>query len=132
MNSLIEIYTDGASRGNPGLAGAGWVFKKNNKIIHKGKKFLEKITNNQAEYLALINALQDSHKQGYNNISLYLDSELIVKQIKKEYKVKNDKMIPLYKQVIKLLENIQWTITHVKRDKNKDADKLANESIDLR
>jgi len=127
----FKLYTDGASRGNPGLAGAGFVLLDgaNNELL-SGKKFLGEKTNNEAEYYALILALEKISEIGINKIDIFLDSELIVKQLKGEYKVKNKRLIKLYDRVKNLLRNFEYTVSHVKREKNKVADKLANEAID--
>jgi ribonuclease HI len=131
-NNNIYMYTDGASRGNPGLAGAGFViYSESGETIKKGKKFLGKKTNNEAEYLALILALK-SLSENKCTLNIFSDSELMVKQLNGEYKVKNEKLKPLFNEVQKLLENINYKISHIKRDKNKIADKLANEAIDER
>ena len=128
-NNEITIYTDGASRGNPGKAGAGYVLYKNGKIIKKGNKYLGIKTNNEAEYNALILALKNIDNNT-SNINIFSDSELMVKQLKGLYKVKNEKLKPLYNEVNNLLKNKNYKIFHVRRDKNKLADKLANEAID--
>ncbi len=123
------IYTDGASRGNPGNAGAGFIiYNENGDIVKKGKKFLGKKTNNEAEYYALIIALKNIPENA--SVSIFSDSELMVKQLNGEYKVRNEKLKPLYNEVIKLLENKEYNINHIKREKNKLADNLANEAID--
>ena len=127
----IKIFTDGASRGNPGKAGAGFVIMdSSNNIIKKGNKFLGIKTNNEAEYIALILALESINLKNLNEIELYLDSELVVKQIKGEYKVKNARLKELYKKVISLLSGHNYKITHIPRGKNSIADNLANEAID--
>jgi ribonuclease HI len=131
-NKKAIIFTDGASRGNPGLAGAGYVIlDSNNNTIKSGKKFLGRKTNNEAEYLALKLALEEALNLGFTEIELFLDSELIVKQIKGEYKVNNERLKKHYKEVKELLKKFKhYNINHVKREKNKKADKLANEAID--
>ena len=128
----LHIYTDGASRGNPGDAGAGAVIcNTRGKIIKKIKRYLGNTTNNVAEYLALIIALQEALKFKAEVIHLYLDSELIVRQIKGIYKVKDRKMKFLSHQAKKLLSQfIQYDIICIDRKKNKKADELANLAID--
>lgn len=127
----LYIYTDGASRGNPGEAGAGIIiFNENGKIIKKIKKYLGNTTNNVAEYLALIIALQEALKLKGGVIHLFTDSELIVRQIKGIYKVRDRKMRALTNEVKKLLSKfIQYDIICIDRRKNKEADKLANLAI---
>ncbi|MEE8381327.1 MAG: ribonuclease HI family protein [Thermodesulfobacteriota bacterium] len=128
----LHIYTDGASRGNPGEAGAGVIIcDERGKIIKKVKKYLGNTTNNVAEYLALIIALQEALKLKAEVIHLYLDSELVVRQIKGIYKVRDIKMKSLSQQAKKLLSQfIQYDIICIDRKKNKQADKLANLAID--
>lgn len=120
------MYIDGASRSNPGPAGAGIFIKSKNKE-KKISYYLESKTNNQAEYLALIIGLLSLED---NNINIFSDSELLVRQIKGEYKVKNSNIKELYDFAVELLRKFNYTITHILRDKNQVADKLANTAID--
>ena len=128
----LYIYTDGASRGNPGEAGAGIIiYNADDKILVKTKKYLGNTTNNVAEYLALIIALKEALKLKADVLHLFSDSELIVRQIKGIYKVRDRKMRALSSEVKKLLSNfIQYDIICIDRRKNKEADKLANLAID--
>jgi ribonuclease HI len=131
METLV-IHTDGASRGNPGKAGIGVVIynKDKSETIKQVYKYLGTATNNVAEYTALLTGLKEASKLGANQIELYLDSELIVKQIKGEYRVKNEGLKPLYNEVTSLLKQFQYNISHVPRENNKKADELANKAID--
>lgn len=132
MNKLI-IYTDGGARNNPGPAGIGVVFyDENKKVIETFKEYIGEATNNQAEYRALILALQNVEKHSPKSIDCYLDSELVVKQINKEYKVKDPGLKDLYGQVLDLAIFRNITFSHVRRDQNKLADKLVNEALDER
>ena len=128
----LTIYTDWASRGNPGESGAGVIiYDEEGKIIKKAKKYLGHTTNNVAEYLALIIALKEAIKLKAGVVHLFLDSELVVRQIKGLYKVRDKKMRVLSSEVKKLLSNfIQYNISCIDRRKNKEADKLANLAID--
>lgn len=128
----ITIYSDGGSRGNPGKAGIGAILKdENKKNISEISEYLGIATNNQAEYTAIIKALEKAHKLGAQNVECYLDSELIVKQINGDYKVKNKGLIPLFLQLTKLKNNFQKiSFTHIRRELNKESDKLANEAMD--
>lgn len=128
----LYIYTDGASRGNPGEAGAGVViYNADGQIMKTTKKYLGHTTNNVAEYLALVIALKEAIKLKAGVVHLFSDSELVVRQIKGIYKVKDRKMRVLFTEVKKLLSNfIQYSITCIDRRKNKEADKLANLAID--
>lgn len=131
----FELFIDGASRNNPGPAGAGiYLLKDNICILEKGF-YLGSKTNNQAEYIALIIGLDLSLqliKPELNNniLNIFSDSLLLVNQIKGIYKVKNPDLILLYQKSKNLLSACQYQITHVLREKNKFADKLANYGID--
>ncbi|MFH1653475.1 MAG: ribonuclease HI family protein [Pseudomonadota bacterium] len=128
----IIIHTDGAARGNPGPAGAGATLKSSDGVVLATvSEYLNEMTNNQAEYHALILALNEAIIAGAEAVKIYMDSELIVKQIKGEYRVKNEGLKPLYDKVVQSLKKFNtYTIEHVRREKNKEADKLANLAID--
>ena len=123
----IELSVDGASRCNPGLSGAGIAIKYADHL-KRYSYFLGIKTNNQAEYLALILGLM--HIKAPASISITSDSLLLVKQIKGEYKVRNSNIIDLYSYAKKLLENFDYKIKHILREKNTEADKLANIAVD--
>jgi ribonuclease HI len=132
METLV-IYTDGGSRGNPGEAGIGVVIydEKKENILKEIGKYIGTETNNVAEYTALVVALKEACDMEAKRVKLFLDSELIVKQIKGEYRVKHEGLIPLYTKVVSLLKNFEYyEITHVRREYNKQADKLVNLAID--
>lgn len=126
------LYTDGASRGNPGEAGAGVVLldEKRQELASRAI-YLGKCTNNVAEYRALLAGLELALQQGCDRLSIFLDSELIVRQISGQYKVKNAHLQPLYLQARCLLLRLRnWRIQHVPRAENARADQLANQGID--
>lgn len=129
----LVIYVDGASRGNPGRAGAGAVIKdaKGN-IVKLLTRDLGSATNNVAEYEALILALEEALILAPGSgVSVFADSELVVKQIRGEYKVKNETLKGLHAIAAKLTSAFpSFKITHIPREKNKEADKLANQAID--
>ncbi|MFH1979109.1 MAG: ribonuclease HI family protein [Patescibacteria group bacterium] len=134
----IIIYTDGGSRGNPGPAGVGVVFKNDkNQVIKKYSKDIGEGTNNEAEYEAVILALQKA-KQVFGkekvkdfNIEFRMDSELIARQLKGEYKIKEEKLFPLFIKIWNLrMEFGKITFTEIPREQNKEADALANEAMD--
>ncbi len=126
-----EIYTDGGARGNPGPGALGVVIKKDSEIILKKSKYLGKTTNNQAEYYAIIEGLKEAKSEKIKEIECYLDSELIVKQLSGEYRVKDKKLIPLYNKVVELKEEfLDIDFIHIPRSKNKEADFLVNEELD--
>lgn len=133
MKKLIT-YTDGGSRNNPGPAACGIVvLDDKEEVIHTFSKYIGTATNNQAEYGALILALEKAKEllpQG-GEVMCHLDSELVVKQLKREYKVKDEKMKELFARVCKLcLDFDKVEFIHVRREKNKLADKLVNEELD--
>ena len=130
----FSLYTDGAARGNPGEAGAGFVLydSEDQEIAGEGI-YLGKCTNNLAEYQALIHGLHLAVQFKPKHLDIYLDSQLIVRQVLGEYKVKNKQLKPLYQQVMDLLAGlVSWRIFHVRRELNKRADELANQGIDYR
>jgi ribonuclease HI len=130
----LVIYTDGGARGNPGPAGIGIVIEDDGKIVGEIKKYLgDNLTNNWAEYQALIAGLGELVERDYakRKLEVRMDSELIVKQMKGEYKVKHPDLKPLHMQVRELLHHFpHTTFTHIPREKNKIADRLVNEAID--
>jgi ribonuclease HI len=129
---ILIAYTDGASRGNPGQAGIGVVFfNDKEEVVAELSEYIGEATNNVAEYTAVIRALEKGLELGGVEISLFTDSELLAKQVNGEYAVRNEGLIPLYKQVINLKgEFDKFKVTHVPREKNKIADSLANQAID--
>jgi len=128
----LIIYTDGGARGNPGPAGIGVVIYSQSKaVMKKYSRYIGEQTNNQAEYQALLLGLTAAKALQVPRLECYLDSELIVRQMRGEYKVKNKNIQPLYTEAINLVKNFQQVIfKHVPREKNQEADKLVNEAID--
>jgi len=125
------MFFDGCSKGNPGIAGAGAVLYKNSAEIWAKSLFVgEKETNNVAEYNGLILGLEEAIRQNINNIEVKGDSELVIKQMRGEYKVKSPNMLPLY-QKAKALERKFDKITffHVYRSENSRADELSNQGL---
>jgi len=131
MEKLV-IYTDGASRGNPGDAGIGVIiYDDKQNVIEKIGEYIGQTTNNIAEYTALKIALEKAVELKANKVDLYLDSELVVKQIKGEYQVKNKGLVLIYREIKELLKNFkEYNINYISRTMNKEADRLANLSID--
>jgi len=128
----IEVYIDGAARGNPGPAGIGVVIKDGPKLIEEIGAYIGKSTNNIAEYMALVRGLEEVLIRGFKSASFYSDSELLVKQLNGEYKVKHENLVPLHYHVLTLVDRMKdFSIKHVTREKNEHADKMANEGIDL-
>jgi len=133
MDNALKIYTDGGARGNPGPAASAYVVIEDSKVIHKDAKYLGVKTNNEAEYKALSFGLALALESGIDDLDCYLDSELVVKQLKGLYKVKNSGL-SLYSAKIKQLETKFKKVTyiHIKRELNKQADKIVNEILDRR
>ncbi|GBR74324.1 ribonuclease HI [Candidatus Termititenax aidoneus] len=122
-------FVDGGARGNPGPAGAGAVLLGARPLTIS--KYLGKATNNVAEYTALVLLLRKAVEQGYGELEIFADSELMVRQINGQYKVKDEKLRGLYFQAAELIAKLQkFSLTHVPRAQNKEADKLVNEAID--
>jgi ribonuclease HI len=133
---IFEIHTDGGSRGNPGPAASAFVVESGGGLIKEKARFLGKATNNFAEYTALIMALEwvYENKNNYQVKALvfYLDSELVVKQVKGIYKVKDISIRELHTKVMELIKliNINADFKHVPRALNKHADLLVNKELD--
>lgn len=127
-------FSDGGARGNPGPAGVGAVlYNEKNEIIEELSRYLGETTNNQAEYRALIMALEKAKALGATEMECYLDSELVVKQLNREYKVKNQDLAPLFLKVHNIsLSFKKISFHHVPREKNSIADGLANQAMDRR
>lgn len=125
-------FSDGGARGNPGPAGVGAVlYNEKNEIIEELSRYLGETTNNQAEYQALIMALEKAQALGATEMECYLDSELVVKQLNREYKVKNQDLAPLFLKVHNIsLSFKKISFHHVPREKNSIADGLANQAMD--
>ena len=132
MEEVITVQFDGGSRGNPGPAGIGVVLSAadGTPLVTLGR-FIGRATNNAAEYTALITGLQEARKLGAKRVAVRGDSELIVRQMKGEYKVRNADLRPLYEQAQSLLRQFdEATIQHNYRHDNALADKLANLAMD--
>ena len=124
----ITMYIDGAADLNSKTAGIGGVIYKDNEELFTFSEYLHDSTNNEAEYTALIKGLESLIELQLLNVKIYSDSELVVKQINGEYKVKNPRMQALYQRATSLFSKLdKWSFFHVLRDKNKVADKLAGE-----
>ena len=135
--SLFTVFTDGASRGNPGKAGIGVAIyaQKDTEgspvLVDEIAEYIGVVTNNVAEYMALIKALENVVEKKPASVIFKLDSELLVKQINGAYKVRNKNLLPLYNRVMAFLRQFtRWEVVHVPRGENSVADALANEGID--
>lgn len=130
----LIIHVDGGARGNPGPAGAGVVIRSDDgTLLFEAAYFLGKQTNNSAEYQALIRALQRAQSFGDQPICVCSDSELLVRQITGQYRVKSLTLRPLFEQAQALLLKVScWNLRYVPREENRRADELANLAIDRR
>lgn len=132
MAKKIIIHSDGGARGNPGPAGVGAILTTEDGVVAAEiSQYLGRATNNQAEYRALITALEKAQELKATEVDCYLDSELVVKQLNRQYKVKNADLAPLFLKVHNLsLGFSHCRFFHVRRELNKEADKLANLAMD--
>jgi ribonuclease HI len=128
----LTIYTDGAARGNPGPAAIGIVIQDQaGNTIATISRQLGITTNNQAEYQAIIAALEKATSLGAKNVILKSDSELVVKQINGLYKIKKTALRPLYQQIVQLIGSLEsFSISYIPRERNAAADALANQALD--
>lgn len=128
----VVVHTDGGSRGNPGPAAAGFVICDDaGKPLRARAFYLGETTNNVAEYTALIKALESAGELGATDVTVYADSELMIKQLKGAYKVKSDLIRPLFDRADELRSGFEsFAAVHVTRDKNKEADRLVNKALD--
>lgn len=128
------LYTDGGSRGNPGPAGIGIVLLRENEVVCcSGGRFLGDCTNNVAEYEALIWGLETAVVCGVTDLLVRADSELIVKQMRGEYRVKHTRLQPLYARAKDAARGFATVCyEHVRREQNTHADELANAAMDAR
>ena len=134
MDGVYTANIDGAARGNPGPAGIGALLKTpRGEVLAADSAYLGQATNNVAEYKALLLGLERALALGVRRIEVRADSELLVKQIKGEYRVKSPKLLPLYQAALALLARFEESrLVHVRREQNAEADRLANAGIDSR
>ena len=130
----LQIHIDGASRGNPGDAAFGvYVADDSGQTVAELYGYLGRATNNVAEYQALLHALRYALAKGARRVRVFSDSELVVKQIGGAYKVKHPDMQPLHREASALMRRFQRaSLSHVRREQNREADLLANQALDLR
>ncbi len=131
MYKKIKLYTDGGARGNPGPAGIGAVLKdEKDNIVVETFEYIGEATNNFAEYTALIRGLEKAKELGVEEVECFLDSELVVKQMRREYRVKDKNLSVLFVKVWNLsLGFKKISYTHIRREMNSEADRLVNEAI---
>ncbi|MEK7509520.1 MAG: ribonuclease HI family protein [Patescibacteria group bacterium] len=131
--SDVIIYTDGGARNNPGPAGVGVLIYESGRKVAELKKFLGSQTNNWAEYEALVLALEEAKRLGLagRECEIRMDSELVVKQMRGEYRVKEPSLKPQHAKVKQLVADFAAVrFVHVPREENREADRLVNEAID--
>ncbi|HEX3777692.1 MAG TPA: ribonuclease HI family protein [Polyangiaceae bacterium] len=128
------LWTDGASRGNPGPAGIGALLKtESGDVLLAESAYLGEATNSVAEYKALLLGLERALELGVRSIEVRADSELLVKQLKGQYQVRSAGLQPLYRSACALLARFESSaLVHVRREHNMEADRLANAGIDSR
>ncbi len=129
----VTIFTDGTSKNNPGPSAIGAIIKdQQGRIIARISQRIGHATNNQSEYRAIITALEEAIRLGARQVRLNSDSELIVRQLQGKYRVKNAARKPLYQQVKQLQSRLDsFTINHIPREQNREADNLANAALKL-
>ena len=131
----LLIHTDGAARGNPGPAGLGAVLRDaaNGEVVAELARFLGTRTNNYAEWTAVEAALEEALRLGATEVDLRMDSELVARQISGRYRVKHADLKPIHARVMAMLGRLRgYSVGHIPRELNRDADRLSNVAIDER
>ncbi len=131
-SEVILVYSDGASRGNPGPAGVGAVLAdEGGGVISEISEGIGTATNNEAEYIALLRGLELARRLGARRVRSYTDSELLARQLGGEYAIKSERLRPLAARAQRLGREFEsWDIAHIRREMNSRADELANRAID--
>ncbi|MEK7637574.1 MAG: ribonuclease HI family protein [Patescibacteria group bacterium] len=131
INRSLVIHTDGGARGNPGPAAIGVVVEQDGRVVERLSRVIGETTNNQAEYQAVHAALEWAEQHRARRVDLYADSELIVKQLRQEYKIKNKELAPWFLKIHSLANRIGAVrFHHVTREHNAHADELVNQALD--
>ena len=131
----VTINIDGGSRGNPGIAAAGVVIKSadDGTVLHQAGIYLGDATNNVAEYQGLIEGLRRAKKFNATDVEVFSDSELLVRQMNGEYRVKNEGLKPLFEKANTLAADFEeFRISHIPREQNTQADEMANKAMNLK
>ena len=129
--SRFTVNVDGGARGNPGPAAIGVVMRDGNEVVEEVGETIGEATNNVAEYRALLRGIELAAARGATDLELVGDSELVVRQVEGRYKVKNAGMKQLHEEVKRALRGFDsWSIRHVRRAENADADRLVNQALD--
>jgi len=127
----VALYIDGAARDNPGPAGIGIVLKEGDRVVAEIGEYIGRTTNNVAEYRALLRGLEEAKARGARAVDVRSDSELLVRQLKREYRVKSPDLSPLYLEANRLLTSfVRYSVHKIPRGENAAADALANRAID--
>ena len=128
------LYVDGASRGNPGDASYGFVIQdREGRVLFQRSRYIGRTTNNVAEYAALIQALEFALSKKMMSIEIRSDSQLLVRHLLGEYKVRAEGLKPYYEKCLQLLRRFElYEIKHIPREENRLADRIANEALDRR
>ena len=130
---MVDVYIDGGCRGTPGDGALGFIVKEGGLELYRFGKHIGNCTNNVAEYKALICALDYLLKNGYGKrkITVYSDSELLVKQIEGTYRVRSDVLKPLFSDAVRLIREARNVrLVHINREKNRIADRIVNRILD--
>jgi len=130
-DSTMRVFTDGGARGNPGPAAIGIAFFEKDAVILEHKEFIGDTTNNQAEYTAVLRAIELAEEKGFDRLDFFLDSQLVVEQLNRRYKIKDRGLEKLFVQIwnkLPLFKKV--TFTHIPREENVHADRLVNEALD--
>jgi ribonuclease HI len=132
--SRVRLYSDGAARGNPGLAGAGAVLvEPSGQVVDRIGKFLGTQTNNYAEYMGLLLGLRRARELSVREVEVFADSELMLRQLGGRYQVKSASLRPLYEEALSLFNDFERVkLVHVPREMNRAADEMSNRAIDER
>jgi ribonuclease HI len=128
---MLTIFTDGASLGNPGPMGIGIVIYRDGFIVEELSEYLGHGTNNIAEYNAVIKALETAHSMGETEVHVKTDSQLVVRQLNGEYKVKDPELKPLKERIGHLCKGLKVHFEHIPREKNSEADRLSKDGAEL-
>lgn len=133
MARTVEIYTDGASRGNPGAAAWAFLFVKKGQVLCEKTGFIGRTTNNRAEYRAVIEALKAAKTEGWDEVQLYSDSELVIRQLSGRYRVRTPQLLPLWKEATALasqFSRIEYRSVPRLHPCISRADRLCNATLD--
>ncbi len=127
----LTVNVDGGARGNPGPAAIGVVVREGDEVVAEVGETIGRATNNVAEYRALLRGIELASEHGAEEVELIGDSELVVRQVEGRYKVKDAGLRKLHTEVKRALAGVDgWSIRHVKRAQNADADRLVNQALD--